>query len=412
MADLSIINVGGTNYNLKDATARTQIQTLQNSLTGGMRFIGEALQFAAAGPVYIKTGTSTALCYYTGTKPTATTISIGGTTYTLTYKLLTAGDVVISGDLEFIWSDADNTFHEFGSTGSLKALAFKDTATASYKPKGTITNTLNKTSKTLTPTVTQGTVSASATYKPAGTIALGTNGSASFVKSYPGVTSKLVTTTVHDTPTAQFGTIKKDTQSVIGSIATSKLVTTTIQGVSGSTTASKASANSFAGITASVSGETLMLTSNTLTFTNITVPIAQTAKTVATGSVASTGTGSAVATGGTAKNITFVSEILDSDDASVEVEQVVVGLTEGTAKTVATGSLSAQGTGSAVLTGLGTPATATAITSIGTPTFNGTQATITVSGSTSGVAVASMSINTIDSVTSTFAGTQETITVS
>lgn len=410
MADLSIINVGGTNYNLKDATARTQIQTLQNSLTGGMRFIGEALQFAAAGPVYIKTGTSTALCYYTGTKPTATTISIGGTTYTLTYKLLTAGDVVISGDLEFIWSDADNTFHEFGSTGSLKALAFKDTATASYKPKGTITNTLNKTSKTLTPTVTQGTVSASATYKPAGTIALETNGSASFVKSYPGVTSKLVTTTVHDTPTAQFGTIKKDTQSVIGSIATSKLVTTTIQGVSGSTTASKASTNSFAGITASVSGETLMLTSDTLTFTNVTVPIAQTAKTVATGSVASTGTGSAVATGGTAKNITFVNDVLDSDDASVE--KVVVGLTEGTAKTVATGSLSAQGTGSAVLTGLGTPATATAITSIGTPTFNGTQATITVSGSTSGVAVASMSINTIDSITSSFAGTQETITVS
>lgn len=411
MADLSIINVGGTNYNLKDATARTQIQTLQNSLTGGMHFIGEALQFAAAGPVYIKTGTSTALCYYTGTKPTATTISIGGTTYTLTYKLLTAGDVVISGNLEFIWSDADNTFHEFGSTGSLKALAFKDTATATYKPKGSITNTLNKTNKTLTPTVTQGTVSASATYKPAGTITLGTNGSASFVKSYPGVTSKLVTTTVHDTPTAQIGTIKKDTQSVIGSIATSKLVTTTIQGVSGSTTASKASANSFAGVTASVSGETLTLTSNTLTFTNITVPIAQSAKTVATGSVASTGTGAAVATGGTAKNITFIDNIINDDD-NTEVEKVVVDLTEGTAKTVATGSLSAQGTGSAVLTGLGTPTTATAITSIGTPTFNGTQATITVSGSTSGVAVSSMSISTIDSITSTFAGTQETITVS
>lgn len=410
MAELSIINVNGTNYNFKDATARTQIQTLQNSLTGGMHFIGEALQFAAAGPVYIKTGTSTALCYYTGTKPTATTITIGGTTYTLTYKLLTAGDVVISGNLEFIWSDADNTFHEFGSTGSLKALAFKDTATASYKPKGSITHTLNKTAKTLTPTVTQGTVSASASYKPAGTIALGTNGSATFVKSYPGVTSKLVTTTVHDTPTAQLGTIKKDTQSVIGSVATAKLVTTTIQGVSGSTTASKASANSFAGITASVSGETLTLTSNTLTFTNITVPVAQTAKTVATGSVASTGTGSAVATGGTAKNITFVSDVLDSDDASAE--KVVVDLTEGTAKTVATGSLASTGTGSAVLTGLGTPTTATAITSIGTPTFNGTQATITVSGSTSGVAVASMSISTIDSITSSFAGTQETITVS
>lgn len=409
MADLSILNVNGTNYNLKDATARTQIQTLQNSLTGGMHFIGSALQFAAAGPVYIKTGTSTAICYYTGTKPTATTIAIGGTTYTLTYKTLTAGDVVISGNLEFIWSDADNTFHEFGSTGSLKALAFKDTASGSFKPKGTITNTPTKTQKTLTPVVTQGTVSVSATYKPAGTITLGNNGTATFVKSYPGVSSKLVTTVVHDTPQEQVGTVKKDTQTVVNSLSTAKLVTTTIQGVSGSTQASKASANSYTAVIAEVSGETLTLTSKTLTFTNITVPVAQTAKTVATGSVATNGTGGQVATGGSAVDLTYVGLI--TDENGEETTNILVGFTEGTAKTVATGSLSAQGTGSAVLTGLGTANTGTAITSIATPTFNGTQVTINSSGSTNGVAVAPLTIETIDSIASTFNGTQETITV-
>ena len=37
-----------------------------------------------------------------------------------------------------MWSTSDNKWHEFGSTGSLKALAFKDSASASYTPKGSV----------------------------------------------------------------------------------------------------------------------------------------------------------------------------------------------------------------------------------------------------------------------------------
>lgn len=41
------------------------------------------------------------------------------------------GDVVIYEQLEFVWSTSDKKWHEFGSTGSLKGLAFKDSASAS-----------------------------------------------------------------------------------------------------------------------------------------------------------------------------------------------------------------------------------------------------------------------------------------
>ena len=52
-------------------------------------------------------------------------------------KNLAAGDIAIYQELEFIWSGASGKWQEFGSTGSLKALAFKDTASATYTPAGT-----------------------------------------------------------------------------------------------------------------------------------------------------------------------------------------------------------------------------------------------------------------------------------
>lgn len=45
------------------------------------------------------------------------------------------GDVVIYGELELVWSGSK--WQELGSTGSIKALAFKDSASADYTPAGT-----------------------------------------------------------------------------------------------------------------------------------------------------------------------------------------------------------------------------------------------------------------------------------
>lgn len=61
------------------------------------------------------------------------------------------GDVIISGEQEFVWNGTK--WQEFGSTGSLKALAFKDNATGSYTPSGTLTVTLPTASKNVVSSV-------------------------------------------------------------------------------------------------------------------------------------------------------------------------------------------------------------------------------------------------------------------
>jgi|GEM_PF-6865652 len=326
MADITRITVGGTTYNLRDEQAIALIEVLQNSLTGGMRYIGTALQFAVQGPVYIKTGNDTIICYYTGTQPTLASVTIQGVVYQCTYKKLQAGYVTIYGESEYVFSDADNLFHEFGSTGSLKALAFKDNASGTYKRTTKVTTTLNKTNKTLTPQVTQGTIEGTGKFTPAGTITQGIQTKEALIASV--------------TPTTQ------------------KMVKTSVKGVNGQTQASKASVNSFEGISANVSGETLILTNNIMNFTDVAVPIANT-----------------------------------------------------NATDVATGEISATGTGGAVVTSVA-KTTKNAVTNVANPTFAGTEGNINVTGATKNVKVGNLIVFTADSATSTITETDQTITVS
>ena len=120
MADkkyLSKIAKGQDTLWLKDAEARQLISDIQSSITGAMHWKGY---------------TTTELVDGSTTNP----ITIGGESVTCV-----AGDVVaIQGtsgqaDLEFVFSGTK--WQEYGSTGSLKALAFKDTASATYTPAGT-----------------------------------------------------------------------------------------------------------------------------------------------------------------------------------------------------------------------------------------------------------------------------------
>lgn len=105
-----IVLPDGTSYDIKDAVARAAI----GSISGALKYLG---------------ATTTSLSDGSATNP----VTIGGKSVTAA-----AGDVVIYGNLEFVWSDTDSKWHEFGSTGSLKALAFKDSATGSYTPAGTV----------------------------------------------------------------------------------------------------------------------------------------------------------------------------------------------------------------------------------------------------------------------------------
>ena len=266
MADISKVNIGGITYNIKDRQARLKIESLQSSLTGAMHYIGttidpNSIADNSSSVAYIKTGDATAIGYHNGTAPSGSTYTYGGVTYNVTYKELKAGDVVICGKLEFAYSDADKAWHEFGSTGSLKALAFKDNASGRYKPKGNVSSTFSGTAKTVKHTVTNsGSVSASGSFTPEGTVTQGAKQTASVVASYPGTTSKMVKAVVHDTPTAKTAALVTDPRLKTVTATTQKLVKTSIAGVSGSTTASKASAASVAGMTASVADETLTLT--------------------------------------------------------------------------------------------------------------------------------------------------------
>lgn len=115
MADISEITLpSGVTYDIKDATARSEISILKGSGTGAMHYAGV---------------TTTKLENGSSTSP----IKINEADYTPSN-----GDVVIYGQLEFVWSTSDKKWHEFGSTGSLKGLAFKDSASASYTPAGSV----------------------------------------------------------------------------------------------------------------------------------------------------------------------------------------------------------------------------------------------------------------------------------
>ncbi len=107
MAEISKIQIGEAAYDIKDAVAREAL----SGLSGAVHFIGETSTKLADGS-------------------TTAAVSIDGENVTAK-----SGDVVIYGELEFVFNGTK--WSEFGSTGSLKALAFKDSATGDITPAGT-----------------------------------------------------------------------------------------------------------------------------------------------------------------------------------------------------------------------------------------------------------------------------------
>lgn len=316
MANLSAIKIGNTTYDIKDATAREQIAEIISSITGGIHYRGVTT-------TEIEDGSTTS------------SITINGETVTAV-----SGDLVIYEDMEFIFDGTE--WHEFGSTGSLKSLAFKDTATGTINAADsghthsvTYVKTGNKHS------VTQGTVSATGKFTPAGNIGVssgeanytpaGTNAS-SVVTLTGGSTAKLVTTSV---------------KGVAGTLTTHDTPTLNKTGVG-----SASDWNAGTMFSASVSGETLTLNAGTAP--------SLTLATVQVGTSLTAGTEQTVATA------------------------------NASATTVATGAATNSGTGATVATTLPTGGTAAAQVFSGTGahlTFSGTEGNLSVSGATSGVAI-------------------------
>lgn len=111
MPDISRITLpSGTTYNIKDEDARKLIAALSSAT----RYLGV---------------TTTALSDGVATTP----IAIGDKSV-----IPKGGDIAAYGNSEYIWSDIESKWRELGSTGSLKALAFKDSASADYTPSGSV----------------------------------------------------------------------------------------------------------------------------------------------------------------------------------------------------------------------------------------------------------------------------------
>lgn len=138
MADISKIKLpNGNEYNIKDAVAR-------EIAAGGLQF--------------------------RGVTTTELTDGAATTSYKIGTNTLTAanGDLVVYGNKEFVFSTTDNKWHELGDNTSLKNLAYKDSASGSFTPAGTVSKpTFSGSSSNVTITAT---TNASGNYQPAGTV--------------------------------------------------------------------------------------------------------------------------------------------------------------------------------------------------------------------------------------------------
>ena len=135
MPDISQITLpSGSTYNLKDAAAREDIEELRNSISGGVRFVGE---------------TTTPLSDGSTVKP----ITVNGSSYDQI-----KGDIVVYNDIEYIWDDTK--WIEFGNMGAFGTLAYKNSASGTYTPSGNISR----------PVFSGDTLTSTGRHKPSGTI--------------------------------------------------------------------------------------------------------------------------------------------------------------------------------------------------------------------------------------------------
>lgn len=357
MADISKITLpSGTTYDIKDATARAAIE----AITGG-----DAVVFI---------GVSTSTITDGGTQ----TPTISGWT-----GPATAGNLVFYGAQEYIYGN-DSKWHALGDLSTLGALAQKDSASASYKPAGTVSKpSFTGSSSSVTITATDNT---SGNYQPKGTISAPAFTGASMTSTGSFTPEGTVTVTTNAT-TNKTATVSKAnsgtaTYTPEGSVAaptitlkTAGATNNTLKPVTAksmvsalATAAPGAAAPANAITYYAVADETLSLYQIGATKADsVTLGSAVTVKTGDAAYEASaptfTGTGARLVTGNIAVPSTYTATF-EGDAGSVSVS----GTTAGSVAAPTFTGTKVQLSG-----------TTTAAGSVSQPTFDGTQATITVS---------------------------------
>ena len=339
MADISQITLlNGTTYNLKDSKARDDIAAIESAIAGGVTFMGE---------------TTTALT----DGSTASSIVINGNTVTAV-----KGYLVVYGGKEFVYDGSK--WIEMGDLSLIGDLGWKDSASGSYTPAGTVSQpTFSGTQSTVTITAAD---NSSGNYQPKGTV------------SQPTFTGTSLTSGGKFTPEGSVTVSTNATSNKTATVSPASSGTATYT-PAGSVTAPTISVSS-AGSTTTVNSITAVgsLPSMTTTVTNEVLTIGFDAGTLPT-----KGANTTVKTG----------------DASYTASQPSCS---GTGVRLVTGNIPVPNTYTATFTGsegdvsvTGTPAG-----TVSQPTFTGTKAQL------SGTTTASGSVSQ-----PTFSGTQATITV-
>lgn len=351
MADISVIQLpSGSSYNIKDAWARQAIEGLGN-------------------PTHFLGASSTAITDGGTQKPTINNVEVTPN----------AGDIVVYNNGEFIWGGS--AWIELGDLSGLGDLAYKDSASGSITPTGTVSKpTFTGSSSNVTITAadntsgnyqpkgtvskptfsgTAATISSSATYTPAGSVSL-------------TKTNKTTTVSAASSGTTTYtpgGTVGTPTISVKTAGSTTTIKNPTSKTVVTDMSVAEPSATAASGALAyySVSGETLTLkqivetTGDSITTSNVTVKNGDAA--YQSSQPSWTGTGVRLVTG----------NISTADSASFS----------GTEATISSSATYTPAGGVSQPTFTGTKAqlsgTTTAAGSVSQPTFTGDAKTVTVS---------------------------------
>ena len=368
MAEISKITLpSGSTYDIKDSVARSDIADIKTSITGGMHYIGT---------------TTTALTDGSSTNP----ITIGGASVTAK-----SGDIAIYGNLEFIFSSTDSKWHEFGSTGSLKALAFKDSASGNYTPAGsvskpTFTGTAFNSTGKFTPSGSV-TVSIESTENKSATVTAASSGTATYTPagsvSKPTFTGSEGNVSVSGTPSGSVGiSVGTGTANYTpaGSVSVTPTVTVNTTTVNSITGVGTLPSCTLPELSMGVTNETLSLSWSSGSFNAGTLPTKGSNTTVATGIKSATATGAFTGTGVELKG-TFTGTALTSTGKFTPTGSVSQPTFTGTGARLVTGNIAVPNSFSSSFTGTEDDVTVsgTATGEVSKPTFTGTAGTISVS---------------------------------
>ena len=355
MADISKITLpSGTTYNIKDAEARSQIA----ALTGG-----DAVVFVGVSTTALTDGGSE-------------TPTVGGDELTPA-----TGQLFFYGTQQFIWG-GDSKWHALGSLDSLGDLAYKDTASGTVTPTGTVSQpTFTGTSAAVTITATD---NASGNYQPKGTVSQPTFSGSSLTSTGTftpsGSVSVSTNATTNKTATVSAAESGDATYTPAGSVAAPTIsvssagTTDTIHNPT-KVTVAKTVVAAAPGATAptnnltyySVSNETLSLyqlgytTGDSITTSDVTVKTGDASYTAS--APAFTGTGARLVTGNIAVPSSYTASF-----SGTEGNISVTGTPSGTVSQPTFTGTKAQLAG-----------TTTAAGTVSQPTFSGDEKTVTVS---------------------------------